>query len=549
MIEYIKLENFAIINKITLFPTNGFNVITGETGAGKSIVIDAISIACGERTGVSVIGTYSDICKIEILFDISEFNYIKDKLQKYNINTNKLKVYREIHSNGKSTFKLNDNIVNAQTIKDITSNLIDIHGQHEHQNLFNSQYHLNIIDNLNEKTIDYKNSISNLYNEYKVLNDKLDYLKNHEHDIAIKLDLYSFQLNEIDNSNLYVGEDEELEKEYEKLKNIEKLKTLLQESYDIINSENGISDCLNNINNNMTKASSFDEELDKYVVSIDEVNSSITDISYEIRNYLGNLEDDPLAFENVSNRLDLIKSMKKKYSMTIEEIFTYRNKIAKELENYSVDDFNTEKLEYKIKQVYSNILKESKELSEIRINTARKFEKKIEENLQELAMPNAKFEVSFTEKEISKDGIDDVEFLISPNLGMPVMPLRKIASGGELSRVSLAIIVNSIQTNPTPLLIFDEIDAGIGGVIGDTIGNKLREISKNSQVICVTHLPQIASKANKQFNVEKIEAFNSTLVNINELNPEERVVEIARMFGDHNSTTALSHAKEILNNK
>jgi len=541
MLKYIKLENFAIIDNLNLHFNSGFNTITGETGAGKSIIIDAISIACGERCGVGVIGQFGDRSKIEICFDISNYENIKNEIGKDSI-----VFVREIHKSGRNVFKVNGNPENAQNVKKIAENLIDVYGQHEHQKLFSPTYHLELIDNLSQDILSLREEYFNLYTEYKELEKNLEYLKAHQYEIKRNVDLYTYEANEIDTAELKVGEEEELEAENEKLSNIENINTLLSEAYGLITGDYGVENSLSNISKNIEQAYSYDQKLEAQNNTINDIITNLNELSLSLDSYLEELREGDFDFTTVANRLDLIKTLKKKYSMTVEEILAYREKIGKDLSLYTSDDFNVESMEEDLKKKYDVLYSKAQELSNLRKEVAKGFSAQVEANLVDLAMPNCKFEVDFTECAPGLKGIDDIEFLISPNPGMPVMSLRKIASGGELSRVFLAIIINRLKDAP-PLVIFDEIDAGIGGKTGEMIGNKLKEISKLSQVICITHLPQIAAKSEKQFNVTKTGLLNETIVNVNDLSFDERVKVIANMFGDGESQTSLKHAKELLN--
>ena len=545
MLKYIKLENFAIIDNLYLQFDNGFNTITGETGAGKSIIIDAISIACGERCGTSVIGGLSDKTKIEVSFDVFNYEHIKNNFGDY-IKDNTITIIREIYKSGRNVYEVNGIRSNAQIVKKISEYLIDVYGQHEHQKLFSSAYHLELIDNLSDDILSIKKDYLSLYNDYKEYQKNLEYLKAHQYEIKRNIDLYTYEISEIDGANLNPSEEEALTAEYEKLRNIENITSLLSEAYSSITGDYGAETILGNVSKNISQAFSYDNNLETQNNLINEIITDINELSSSIDNYLEALREGDFDFESVSNRLDLINSLKKKYSMTVPEILAYRDKIGKELSLYTSEDFNIESMEDALAKKRNVMYAKSQELSNKRKEVAKKFEASIIQNLVDLGMPNCKFEVDFTECACNINGIDDIEFLISPNPGMPVMSLRKIASGGELSRVFLAIIINRLKDAP-PLVIFDEIDAGIGGATGEKVGNKLKEISKLSQVICITHLPQIAAKSEKQFNVTKTGLLNETIVNVTDLSYDDRISVIANMFGDSESKTSLKHAKELLN--
>ena len=544
MLEYLNLENFAIIEKLDLDFHKGLNCVTGETGAGKSIIIDAISIACGERCGTNVIGRFEDSTKIRICFNIENYPYIIQNLGEY-VRDNRIIISREIFRNGRNVFKVNDSSCNGQTVKNIASYLLDVNGQHEHQKLFSSAYHLELIDSLTPEIGNLKKEYSRIFREYKELRKKLEYLKNNQYEIKRNIDLYTYEINEIDKAELKPGEEEVLEQQNEKLQNIEKLTELIGNVYNLVSGDYGAESIISDICGNMNKAKDFDSKLSEKSELIENISAEFDDFSSFISDYLEELREGDFDFQSVYDRLNVINSMKNKYSMSVEEILAYRDKIDKQLSLFTSEDFNAESMEEELKEKYEKLKSKAYELSDKRKTAAKVFEKNIENNLNELAMPDCKFEVDFAESDFGEKGCDDVEFLISPNQGMPLMSMRKIASGGELSRVSLAVILNRLK-EPVPLVIFDEIDSGIGGVTGEKIGNKLREMSQISQVICITHLPQIAAKGDRHFNVSKCGKDAGTNVEVVCLEREDRIRVIANMFGGSDIANSLEHADELL---
>lgn len=546
MLEYIKLHNFAIIDSLELEFDSRFNTITGETGAGKSIIIDAISIACGDRCGTGVIGQYGDISKIEVCFNIDKFQYLYEFIGDY-AKSGKIKINREIHRNGRTVFKINDETANAQTVKSVCAYLLDIYGQHEHQRLFSPAYHLELIDNLTENISVIKKEYNLLYTDYTETEKNLEYLKNNQYEIKKKTDLYTYELKEIDEADLKIGEEEDLEKENEKLQNIEVISQHISQANELLSGEYGAENASGSIRKEIESALSYDSKLKDISDLAESINISISELSSLVSAYLEELKENDYDFDGVYDRLNIINSLKNKYSMSVEEILAYRNKISDELALYTSKNFNAESLEKEKNEKYNLLMKKAEELSSERRKAAAVFEKNIENHLKDLGMENCRFEVDFGLKDPGPAGIDDVEFLISPNPGMPVMSLRKTASGGELSRITLAIILNRLK-EPVPLVIFDEIDAGIGGLTGERVGNKLKEVSEICQVISITHLPQIAAKSQKQFNVSKKGLNDETVVTVEDLGYNDRVRVIGDMFGNGESKTSLEHAEEILNN-
>ena len=547
LIEHLKVENFVLADKIEINPKDNLNVFTGETGAGKSLIVDAISFVCGERIGGFVNSNKEEKTRVEILFDISEIPFVRQITQDLDIDTedDQLLILRELQPNGKSFYRINGRLSQAGIVRDITSKILDIHGQHEHQSLINNSYHLEIIDQLSSKTMEMLKNISEKYNEVKESKEKLIQLEKNGTELAHLLDLYTFQAKEISEANLETGEEEELGIDYERLINTEKIRDLCTDSYDSLTRDSGALELLGLCEFELSKAVSYDPNLEQILSNLTDGTALINEASRDLDNYISYINDDPETLDKISDRLDLIKKLKNKYGQSIDEIYNYYNDIVKKIENFTSEDFDIDSLKSKLLKSEDELKGFCKILSAERKSCAKLFEARVTTILRELAMDNVDFKVNFTEKQISTKGFDQVEFLISPNKGIPLMPLAKTASGGELSRISLAI-KTAMAFKSLPVLIFDEIDSGISGLTGEVLGKKLAKLAENCQILCVTHLTQIASKGTTHFQVEKIEENEKTYLKVKELSKEERIHEISRMLGNISSEIARSHAKEIL---
>lgn len=548
LIDYLKVENFVLADSVEIYPQKGLNVFTGETGAGKSLIVDAISFVCGERLGTYVNRDKDKKTRVEISFDLSYSIEILNKLKSMEIyaEDGQIIIVRELLISGKSIYKINDSVYTASLIKEVTSYILDIHGQHEHQSLLSNTCHLEIIDSLSEKTNVLLNDLSLKYSEIKRLKTQLADITKASSDISGMIDLYMFQEKEISSAKLKAEELEKLEMEYERLRHIEKIKDFCCEAYELLSrEEGGVIDYINTAENNISKACVYDQRLEAINNELSDASSIIDDVIRDLQDYISDIDDEPGLLESVYDRLSLIRTIKNKYGGTIESTLKYYDEIKKKIAQFSGDDFNCDILNKKIELLESELSQISIDLSNLRKRDAKIFEADVTANLRELAMGNVTFKVDFSVKNISSNGFDQIDFLISPNLGMPLMPLAKTASGGELSRISLAI-KTATRLSSVPILIFDEIDAGISGLTGEVLGKKLLSLSNNCQILCVTHLTQVASKANTHFYVEKAETEHSTTLKVKELNMNERITEITRMLGDTESNIAKTHAKEIL---
>ena len=550
MLRELRLNNLAIIKNLDLEFNEGLISLTGETGAGKSIILDGISLLIGERSNLEMIRTGEESLFAEGVFDLSEVQ--KEKLNKlgFEIEDDELIISRYFYRNSKSKITVNGMRMTVSKLKELMRNVLDLVGQHEHQYLLNKNYHLGLLDrfldkNGQELAKEIRNNVSSL----KMINKKIEEIETEKFRIMEKKDILEFQSNEIASLGLKENEDNELEEEYKILFNAGKISEKLENSIQRLKEgEYSVINSLGKIKKNLEQLSDISETYSELKEKIENIIYEVDDIGYSLEDMVENVESDDVRLEKVISRIDEINKLKLKYGSTIEEILAFREENEKKLslikfENNELADLKKEK-EEKAKIYFEN----SRKLREIRKKVAENLEKTINVQLKDLNMANSKFKVAFSEKTvISSKGMDDVEFMMVTNLGENYKPLAKIASGGEISRIMLALKTVFSAVDNISVLIFDEIDTGISGETVRKVAEKLKELSGTVQVICVTHSPQIAGKSNQQFFIKKEIENNVTETKVRELNTDERIREIARIIsGDNITETSIEHAKEIM---
>ena len=550
MLRELRLNNLAIIKNLDLEFNEGLISLTGETGAGKSIILDGISLLIGERSNLEMIRIGEESLFAEGVFDLSEVQ--KEKLNKlgFEIEDDELIISRYFYRNSKSKITVNGMRMTVSKLKELMRNVLDLVGQHEHQYLLNKNYHLGLLDrfldkNGQELAKEIRNNVSSL----KMINKKIEEIETEKFRIMEKKDILEFQSNEIASLGLKENEDNELEEEYKILFNAGKISEKLENSIQRLKEgEYSVINSLGKIKKNLEQLSDISETYSELKEKIENIIYEVDDIGYSLEDMVENVESDDVRLEKVISRIDEINKLKLKYGSTIEEILAFREENEKKLslikfENNELADLKKEK-EEKAKIYFEN----SRKLREIRKKVAENLEKTINVQLKDLNMANSKFKVAFSEKTvISSKGMDDVEFMMVTNLGENYKPLAKIASGGEISRIMLALKTVFSSVDNISVLIFDEIDTGISGETVRKVAEKLKELSGTVQVICVTHSPQIAGKSNQQFFIKKEIENNVTETKVRELNTDERIREIARIIsGDNITETSIEHAKEIM---
>lgn len=552
MLLELRIKNFALIDELNINFSQGFNVLTGETGAGKSILIDSVNFLVGEKFNKEIIRTGCDFAFVEGIFEIKNKEIFKI-LEGYGIESDDyLVIAREINQNNKSIIRINGRTTNLSIIREISKLLIDIHGQHEHQSLLDESKHIDILDSFcgNEfKNI--KEEYRNVFDRVKQIEKELEKLTQDEQYRLRKIDLLKFQTQEIQEANLKDGEEQELIQRRDILKNSEKIYSCLNTAYQKIYENELYESAFDSIGSalvSIENIAEFDSKLNDIKLNLEDVYYKLQDAVENIRDYRDKIEYNDNELNEIEHRLDLINKLKRKYGSSIEEILDYYSKIEKELIDLEKSDELIEELESQLKIENEKLHSLSNNITDLRQKTAIYLKEKIEAELKYLGMERAVFEVKVEEKEkFDYNGNNEVKFMITSNPGEPLRPLHKVASGGEISRIMLAIKSVVADVDEIPVLIFDEIDTGISGRTAQSVAEKMILISKNHQILCVTHLPQIASMADKHFKIQKIVIDDKTVTRVNDLKNEERIEEIARMLGGAIVTELTKvNAKEII---
>lgn len=550
MLRELRLNNLAIIKTMDLNFNNGLISLTGETGAGKSIILDGISLLIGERSSVDMIRTGEENLSAEGIFDITDEQ--KNKLIElgYDIDDNELIINRVVDKNSKTKIIINGKRMNVSTLKQIMGNVLDLVGQHEHQYLLNKNFHLTLLDKFLDK--DGKNlykKIQENVREIKKLNKKISEIEAEKMNVMGKKSIYEFQFNEINSLKLKENEDNELEEEYKILFNAGKIGEKLGESIQKLKEgEFSVSVSLAKVQKNLEYLSTISENYTEMANKIENISYELEEISYFLENMADDIEVDDFKLEKVMNRLNEINKLKSKYGATISEILMTKNDLENKLSLVKFENEELDRLKKEKKEKTEIYLKDCEKLRETRKKIAEYLSEKIDNQLKDLNMVSAKFKVQFTEKKvISFHGMDEIEFMMTTNVGESFKSLAKIASGGEISRIMLALKIVFSEVDNITVLIFDEIDTGISGETVRKVAEKLKELSLKVQVICVTHSPQIAGKSQQQFFIKKEVEDGYTETKVRELNIEERTKEIARIIsGDNITEASIIHAKEIM---
>lgn len=549
MLTSLYIENIAVIEKTEIELYSGLNILTGETGAGKSIVIDAINAVMGHRTSKEIIRNGADNASVFATF--SEVNNIvKNKLidNGYNLEDDELVISRTLSLSGKNTCRINGKPANVSFLRELGLNLINIHGQHESYELFSPETHITYIDNLadNHSLIaDYKTA----YYEYKKLSKEYDEFIESESNREQRIDLLSYQVNELENAAVTVGESEALADERRVLMNAEKITSALHKAKNYLDGSNttGAVDILDDAVTSLQKASDLNPEFENIFNRLNDLYYEIQDVGNDISIAIDESEENPYRLEEIEERLDLLNKLSRKYGKTEEDMLEFLEKAKSELAMLMQFDDNANELKHRCEKAKAEAQALADKLSQIRDKTARQFEKKVKEEMSFLNMPGVDLVVSQKTTELRESGQDQIELLISTNPGEAPKPVSKIASGGELSRMMLAIKTVLASTDVIDTLIFDEVDTGVSGSAAQKVGLKLKEVSKSRQVICVTHQAQIAALADSHFLISKNVRNGRTYTEINLLDTNGRLSELARILdGVQVTDTALAHARKLM---
>ncbi|MBQ8229032.1 MAG: DNA repair protein RecN [Clostridia bacterium] len=546
MLTRLKIENIAIIELADISFSDGFNVMTGETGAGKSIIIDSINAVTGERTSKELIRTGAQSGKVTAVFE-NVSKKVMSKLEEMGIDSEDTVILsRNIKKDGKNICTVNGTPVTVSMLKNIGGELINIHGQHDSQSLLQSEMHCGFIDSfgdLNELLGKYSQS----YDELCEITSQIRSLDMDEQQKARRIDMLTFQINELEDADITIGETEELKERRSFLKNAQKIIDALNTAYSYLYSDGAGCDSVSNATYEVEGILSFYDGASSVAQRLNDAKYELEDCCEEIRSLIASADSDPAELDSVEERLDLLHRLSSKYGADEEEMLAFLQSAKAELETITLSEERTEKLKAEKELALKKTKALAVELSQKRIEAGERLAAKICSELEFLNMPNITFEVRRGEKPLSPDGCDDIEFLISANVGEEPKPLAKIASGGELSRIMLAIKNSLAQKDGTDTMIFDEIDTGVSGAAARKIAEKLFEVSRGRQVICVTHLAQIAAFADCHKLISKYVDGGKTFTRVDSLDYDQRAQELARIMGaGDNESAFIKSAEELL---
>ena len=548
MLTELSVENFALVERVRLRFGAGLNLLTGETGAGKSILLDALGMVLGERTSSDIVRHGAEKARVEAVFTVADADpRLAPALASTGLEPEEglLILSRELSASGKSSARINGRPVTVGILKTLGDALVDIHGQHEHQSLLLVERHADLLDAwCGEALQRLKRVVGEAWEAFAAARSEREGLLREARERARNLDLYSYQRDEIDAAALTPGEEEELQAEKLRLGSAERLHGASSAAYSAL--QGGALDGLSQAVREIERALKFDEGLSNILESLNSALYAADDAMREVRTYRDSVEFNPDRLSQIEDRLDTLKTLKRKYGEDIAAILAYRAAIGQKLTTLENAEERLAELERREKITFAEVEKHAAALTKARRKAAEPFAKGIQTELKDLAMAATKFAVSIEPREPGPDGADSVEFLISPNPGEPLKPLAKIASGGELSRVMLALKSVMSQHVAPPTLVFDEIDTGIGGRTATTLAQKLHTLGQAAQTLCITHLPQIAARGDLHFFIEKRTEKGRTTVSVLPLEGEARVQELARMLGGNGSETVLAHAREML---
>ena len=551
MLRELKFENLAIIDELDIEFEKGFIVLTGETGAGKSIILSGINLLIGEKASVDMIRDGEENLVAQGVFDIDEEQ--KKKLEAMGIDTDgdEIIIRRYYNRNGKARAFVNNVRITLADLKEIASTLVDIVGQHSHQMLLNRNNHIKLLDSfLSKEDKDIKEKLSTLLSQHRELKSKIDKIESDKKETLEKKEFYEYQLEEIEKLKLKDGEDEILEAEYKKVFNAEKIREKVYESLEYLkyDDDSALGFILESIRN-IEYLGKYDERYLELAKRMESAYYELEDCVGEIEDISKNIEVTESDLDKIAGRMNTLKRIKEKYKRTLAELIEYREDLKEKLSDMNSGDFKTRELQKELDKIKAEYDKLAEKLSESRKEIALKIEDELLNELKFLNMEDAKLKVQMNKIDrMTNDGYDEIEFFISTNVGQDLKPLNKIASGGEVSRVMLALKVIFSKVDNIPILIFDEIDTGIGGETVRKIALKLKEIGDSTQIISITHSPVIASKASQQFYIEKYVENSKTISRVKKLSANERIKEIGRMLvGEKINDEVLEIANKMLN--
>jgi len=537
MIRFLRIENLAIVDELELEFESGLTVLTGETGAGKSVIVGALGLLVGNRATNEMVRTGEDRARIDAIVEDHEGQT--------------LKLRREVSSKGRSRSFIDDKLVPAGELHQVGQGLFDLHGQHDHQALLDRSTHLNLLDT-HGGLIAKRQAVAKAYNSWRSIREQLDHSRQTQADKAQRLDLLTFQRDQVDGVAPMLDEDSKLESQRTTLVNVERLSKLCEESYDnLYEQDDSIISQLGKVWRGLEELSQLDPEFKRFVDTRDVVESQLEELSFFLRSYKGKIDDSPERLAAVEARLAVLEDLKRKYGPSLGDVIRYQETLLEELATLELTDKELEFVEARETESRSEFLDGAEELSLQRRECATELAGRLRELLAELGIPDATFVTQFSSDELpeekwSQSGVDEGEFFFSANPGETVRPLARVASGGELSRVMLALKTLAPVDNVGKTLLFDEVDAGVGGKVAAKVGALMERLSSNFQVICVTHLPQIAACGDTHLTVTKIEEAGRTVTRIESLAEEGRVKELAKLMTGQTSASARAGAMDML---
>ena len=558
MLTELSIKDFAIIDSLSINFNDGLTVLTGETGAGKSIIIDAVQLLSGARSSVDYIRHGAKKTEISGLFIIDQSTELISQLaESYGIDFDDKMIVleRSITSNGKSICRVNGKIVTLTILKEFGKNLVDIHSQHDTYQLMSSSAHINLLDAFNSNEIaPIKKEYNQIYSKLVSYEKEYKDLTENEKEIAQRLDLYQFQSNELKEANLVTDEDVTLELEKTQLANFEKIFLALEETYHALHGEQKGIEWLNIAQTTLQQGSTYDAFIKEKSEELSNFYFNIEELSYEIRDYKEQLQFNEARLNELEGRLNEIERLKKKYGSSVNEMMSYHKEVDDKITVLLNKETHNEQLEIKIEETTQLAIELGKKIRKIRKNISKELTESIQIELGDLYLENAKFAVEFNKQsenlalDINANGIDQINFLLSTNLGEPLKKLDKVASGGELSRIMLILKKMFVKHQNISTVIFDEIDTGVSGRVAQAIAEKMYDISLNSQTLCITHLPQVAAMSDNHLLIKKNELKARTTTAISELSNENKIIELSKMItGATITESAKKHSQELIN--
>ena len=550
MLIELRIRDYAVIHDLTLELGPGLSALSGETGAGKSIIVGALSLLLGERASSDTVRTGAERAMVEAVFDVSTYPKLRAQLNDLGIEVEDglLILRREVAAVGRNRAWINESPATARTVGELGRSLVDLHGQHEHQTLLRKDTQRHILDAFGEAEQD-ASAVEEAFGVLSKLEAQLKELQEHRRELASRVDFLRFQMRELEEADVQPGEEEALSEESGRLENSEELLGETTRIHaELYSAEGAVTEKVSALAQTLARLKEWDPALDGLHEELQEAYHALVEVGRDLSNYVGGLRHDPGRLEEVRSRLDLIHSLKRKYGPTSEDVIASRDRVRAELDEVEDGGWDEDTLAADVERTRSTLAAAATRLSEKRREAATRLEKEVEALLPDLGLPGGTFKVQMdTLPEVNSRGAESIEFLVSVNAGFPPTSLARVASGGELSRVMLTLKAILAQVDQVPTLVFDEIDAGIGGQVASLVAAKLKDVARYHQVFVVTHLPQLASRARRHLLVEKNEGEGLAETAVRGLTGDARVREIARMLGgDPESETSRDHAREML---